>query len=55
MARRTIPTETKNAVLAALALPEANVAEISKQFGLSLPTVYKYRKELVNQTEVVEA
>lgn len=44
MARRSIPVETRNAVLAAAQLPDANLPEIAKQFGVSLPTVYNYLK-----------
>ena len=45
MARRTIPMETKTAVLAAAQVEGADLKAIAQQFSVSLPTVYNYLKQ----------
>jgi len=43
MARRTISTEVKNQVLeAARTQGPSHYAEIAKQFGVSVPTIYNW-------------
>ena len=44
MARRSIPAETKAAVVAAAQVEGANLREIATQFGVSLPSVYNWVK-----------
>ena len=53
MARRTIEADVKAAVLQTLQInPDVNVAELAKQYGLSVPTVYNWRKKLLAPAEV---
>ena len=55
MARRSIPQETKNAVLEGLR-NGVKVSELAAQYNLSVPTVYNYRKSLlVTTTEETNA
>lgn len=51
MARRSIPVETRNAILAAAQVEGVRLPDVAKQFGVSLPTVYNYLKS----AKVVEA
>ncbi len=51
MARRSIPIETRNAVVAAAQVEGANLSEIAKQYSISLPSIYNWLKA----AQVVEA
>lgn len=44
MARRSIPLETRNAVIAAAQVEGAKLSEVAAKFQVSLPTVYNYLK-----------
>jgi transposase-like protein len=44
MARKKIDPEVKRAVLEALQNPDVNKVELAKQYSLSLPTLYNWRK-----------
>lgn len=45
--RRTIDPAVKAAVLAALVNTDVNIPELAKQYNLSVPTIYNYRKTLL--------
>ncbi len=51
MARRTIASDVKVAVVAAALVEGANLPEIAKQFGVSLPTVYNWKNAATRGTE----
>jgi transposase-like protein len=53
MARRTIDTAVKTAVVAAALADGANLPEIAKQYGVSLPTVYNWKNAATRSTETV--
>ena len=45
MSRRSIPKETKEAVVKAMKVVGARSVEVAEQFGVSLPTVYNWVKQ----------
>jgi len=47
MARRTIDPSTKTAVLVAALENGANLREIAKKYGVSLPTVYNWKNAVL--------
>jgi len=47
MARRTIDPAVKTAVVAAALADGANLPEIAKQYGVSLPTVYNWKNAVL--------
>lgn len=51
MARRTIDPAVKTAVVAAALAQGANLVEIAKQYGVSLPTVYNWKNAATQTVE----
>jgi len=50
MARRTIAADVKAAVVTAALQEGANLPEIAKQYGISLPTVYNWKNAATRTT-----